>query len=117
MRPDRERALSLIRAGQPAAAKALLEEIVGTDGADAEAWYLLGNIHGSNGSHERALACFEKAAQLRPDVADVARNLGATLQILGRTDDAVECYRRFLRQAPGTAEIHYNLGNALAELG
>lgn len=45
------------------------------------------------------------------------RNLGATLQILGRTSEAIERYRRFLGEAPGTAEIYYNLGNALADTG
>ena len=115
MRPDRERALSLIRAGQLAAAKPLLEQVVAANGSDAEAWYLLGNLHGSSGDHERALACFEKASRLRPDVADVARNLGATLQILQRREEAIACYRRFLARAPGSPEIYYNLANALAD--
>jgi len=115
MRPDRERALSLIRAGQLAAAKPLLEEVVAANGGDAEAWYLLGNIHGSSGDHERALACFGKAFELRPEIADIARNLGATLQLLERREEAIACYRRFLSRAPGSPEIYYNLGNALAE--
>jgi len=115
MRPDRERALSLIRAGQPAAAKPLLEEVIAANGRDAEAWYLLGNIHGSGGEHERAVGCFGKAFELRPEIADIARNLGATLQLLGRREEAIACYRRFLAHAPGSPEIYYNLGNALAE--
>lgn len=107
----------MIRGGQLAAGKALLEELVAAQPRDAEGWYLLGNIHGGGGDHERAVVCFANALQLRPEVADIARNLGATLQILQRVDDAIECYRRFLRQAPGSADIYYNLGNALADTG
>src|SRR5262245_46310735 len=84
---------------------------------DAEGWYRLGNAAGQGGDHERAASCFAKALELRPRTPEIVRNLGATLQILGRTDEAIECYRRFLREAQGTAEIYYNLGNALADSG
>ena len=84
---------------------------------DAEGWYRLGNTHGQSGDHERAALCFAEALKLRPQTPEIVRNLGATLQILGRTDEAIECYRRFLQKTPGTAEIYYNLGNALADSG
>ena len=84
---------------------------------DAEGWYRLGNTHGQRGDHERAVACFARALDLRPQTPEIVRNLGATLQILGRTSEAIECYRRFLEKSPGTAEIHYNLGNAFADAG
>ena len=84
---------------------------------DAEGWYRLGNSHGQSGDHERAVFCFAKALELRPGTPEIVRNLGATLQSLGRTEEAIECYRRFLRGSPGTAEIYYNLGNALADTG
>ena len=84
---------------------------------DAEGWYRLGNARGQSGDHERAASCFAKALELRPLTPEIVRNLGATLQILGRTGEAIECYRSFLQKAPGTAEIYYNLGNALADTG
>jgi len=70
---------------------------------DAEGWYRLGNTHGQSGDHERAARCFAEALKLRPQTPEIVRNLGATLQILGRTDEAIECYRRFLQKTPGTA--------------
>jgi protein O-GlcNAc transferase len=84
---------------------------------DAEGWYRLGNACGQRGEHQRAAVCFANALALRPQTPEIVRNLGATLQILGRTGEALECYRRFLQEAPGTAEIYYNLGNALADTG
>ena len=79
--------------------------------------YRLGNTCGQSGDHERAAFCFARALELRPQTPEIVRNLGATLQILGRTGEAIECYRRFLEKSSGTAEIHYNLGNALADSG
>ena len=70
-----------------------------------------------NEEHAAAAEHFGKALALQPRAPEIARNLGATLQILGRTQEAIDCYARFLRLAPGTADIHHNLGNALADSG
>jgi predicted O-linked N-acetylglucosamine transferase (SPINDLY family) len=63
------------------------------------------------------MRCYRKALQLNPRFADAARNLGAILQDLQRTDEAIECYKRALSQGAAIADIHFNLGNALADAG
>ena len=91
--------------------------MIAVDPAHADAHYFLGNIFGQRGDHEAAERCFSAALQARPGFAAAARNLGATLQLLGHTVEAIDCYRRFLAQGPGSADIYLNLGNALADSG
>ena len=67
---------------------------------------LLGQLHESVASHERAL-------QIKADFAGAHNNLGNTLKDLGQFADAVARYRRALTAEPELAPAHSNLLLAL----
>ncbi|MBF0346466.1 MAG: tetratricopeptide repeat protein [Magnetococcales bacterium] len=46
------------------------------------------------GQHDRAVACFEKALEVRPDDPKVHRALGFTLEQMGRHVDSVAQFKK-----------------------
>jgi len=60
---------------------------------------------------------FKAAIKLRPAIAELHCNLGAALQHVGRSADAVAACRRAIALKPAYAEAHFNLGCALLALG
>src|SRR5439155_20556232 len=64
-----------------------------------------------------AIACFRRALELKPDLADAHSNLGNALHAQGKLAEAKACHRRALQLRPDLAEAHTNLANALKDLG
>ena len=64
---------------------------------------------------DEAISCFQRAADLRPDVPDAWRNLGTALADAGRFDEAIACYQRVLVLAPNDRQALYSLGNLFEE--
>ena len=64
-----------------------------------------------------AIAEFDLALQLKPDLADAHYNLGIALMRLGRLPEAMDQWQRALRIQPDYVEAHYNIGVALMRLG
>jgi predicted O-linked N-acetylglucosamine transferase (SPINDLY family) len=61
-----------------------------------------------------AVACFEKALTLSPGYGNAGNNLGNTLRVLGRTDEAIAAWRRTVSAGPHSL-AYFNLGRALYE--
>ena len=110
----------------PAAARETVEAI----NARVRVWHAMGRIeldgkHYANAkvSFENEVAAAEAAIKLSPDSATAIRNLalaqqqlGTTLEMLGRVDDAIACYRRALaldeervQRLGGTADARLDL--------
>ena len=66
---------------------------------------------------DEAVAEFEEALRIRPDLAEARFNLGAALERRKNIDAALEQYRQAVRYEPTLAEAHYNLGVILANRG
>ena len=64
-----------------------------------------------------ALESFEKAIELKPDLAVAWFNKGAMLDRLGRYDEALESFEKAIELKPDLAEAWYNKGVALERLG
>ncbi len=109
----KHRALALFRAGQLAQAKTLYEEISEADRRDADAWYMLGTIHGMQGESKQAASCLRKVIELRPTHALAFNDLGLELNHQGRGEEAIKCYKKALQLQPDLALAHCNLGSAL----
>jgi tetratricopeptide (TPR) repeat protein len=71
------------------------------------------------GRYREALTAFREEAERRPASADAAANVAATLERLGRHDEAVRECERALALGPSPrveAAVRYNLGTALLAL-
>ena len=79
----------------------------------AEAHGNLGLALYEQGRLDEAIAAYNRAIALRPDLAGVQNNLGVALRDQGRPDEAIAAYRRAIALKPDHAEAHNNLGNAL----
>ena len=69
------------------------------------------------GQIAEALACYQRAVQLKPDYAEAHYNLGTALQAQGQIAEALACYQRALQLKPDFAEAHNNLGTILQAQG
>ena len=65
---------------------------------------------------DEALASFNQALQLEPNVADRHYNCGVTLKALDRLDDALASYDQAIRLNPGFASAYNNRGLILHAL-
>ncbi len=105
-------ALALYRAGDLAAAAAMLERVVAHEPGRGEAWHLLGVIRSQAPDQEGALAALERAIALRPEDAEILGNL-ARLQIKRKQfGEAASLLQKAVTLAPRDAELWRNLGLA-----
>ncbi len=80
-------------------------------------WSELGGSLAAGGRYEEALACYDRALRLKPDVPQWLSHRGNALRNLGRFDEAEADLRRALRLRPDFAGAHFDLGNVLYSLG
>jgi len=66
---------------------------------------------------EEAVVCFERALQLKPEMAAVHYNLGNALHALDRLEEAEASYERAVALDPDYAKAYHNLGCVLCAQG
>ncbi len=113
----KENAAILLRDNRLQEALSLYDQVSRIDNQDAEAWFMLGGIHGRLGSHEQAVNCCQRVVAIEPQNAAAYCNMGNALQALGRLNEALSCYQQALRLQPGLADAHYNMGNWMRDQG
>lgn len=95
-------AVLLVRDGQIEKAQGLVEEEIALkDPNDAEAYFLLAQIHRELGDLEAAKDAASKGLALEPTAADMRILYGDILVELGKKELATEQYRQALRFLPG----------------
>ncbi|MFT4117060.1 tetratricopeptide repeat protein [Bradyrhizobium sp.] len=77
----------------------------------------LGNALVAAGRIDEALRVFDKAVQLRPDDAELWRQMGDGLTQARRPNDALLCFRRALELDPNHADAAYKIGHILHGAG
>jgi regulator of sirC expression with transglutaminase-like and TPR domain len=77
-----------------------------------EAWGNLGVAYDAMGSGDKALAMFEKARQVDPDLKDISRNLGSLFVKQKQYDRAAAEYERGLDGDPNSPDLLYGLAYA-----
>jgi protein O-GlcNAc transferase len=95
----------LKRAGRLAKAVEVLELARKLRPQDLSPWQNLGNVHGSLGNHEKAVACYRGAIRIERKSPELYRLLARELLVLDEIDPAVESLRRGLMLAPGDHTI------------
>ena len=83
---------------------------------DAQACLARGNDYFSREDYAAALACYDRALELKPDNARAHGNRGAALGRLGRNGEALAACDRALELRPDDADTHCNRGAALLRL-
>lgn len=96
----------------------LVEAAMGYDGVvaavpqDFESWNNLGNVRADLGDVMAAIAAFERALELRPDVVPIYLNLSELLAQAEMTDNRQNLMRQAARIVPGDAQVQAELGLA-----
>ena len=87
---------------------------------DKQAYYAainndLGLARKVAGDLPTAVAYYQQAIALQPDLGIFHYNLGVALQEQGKLEDAISCYEEALKLQPEAAEIHYTIANILQQ--
>jgi len=77
----------------------------------------LGLALAGRGQVDEAIAHYQQALTIKPDLATAYYNFAFVLAHLGRLDEAIAHYRKGLDFKPEDAEAHYQLGRALQMQG
>ena len=83
-------------------------------------WLAHGNLGMAleeEGKVQEAIAHYEQALWLKPDMVEAHNNLGTVLLQEGKIEDAIKHYGQALRIDPNNAQAHFNLGGALEQAG
>jgi tetratricopeptide (TPR) repeat protein len=96
---------------------AILRRVLDQDPNVIDAWFMLGNVHGSRGKPEQAIEYFKKALALKPDDEMAVVNMAHAYRNLGRDEDALIGYRRFLELDPKNAQVRHEASQILIDRG
>ena len=93
------------------------ERALALEGATAEIWFNLGNVHFVLDCKPAAAQAFAAALELEPDYVEAWNNLANVHSELGHHAEALKAYARALALAPDYADAHYNCAETLAAIG
>ena len=113
----KRKAVALVQTRRFQEARDLCEQVCKTDPVDAEAWLMLGAVHGLLGNPADAVACCHRATSLEPGNSQAHYNLATALKDLGRFEEAADAYRQALRCKPDYVDAWDALGFVLMSLG
>lgn len=83
----------------------------------AEYYLRLGEDYFKKGQYEKAIAEFEKVAELEPESANIYVALGLCYHSSGQYREAIEQYQKAVRIDSANADAYANLGYAYGTLG
>src|ERR1700679_1217898 len=107
---DEQTLLTLLKEGNPSAALALARDLTRRFAERGLGWKVLGALLWAEGCSAEALNAMQNSLRLLPRDAEAHSNLGQTLAMLQRFDEAEVCLRRPLQIDPNFATAHYRLG-------
>jgi tetratricopeptide (TPR) repeat protein len=91
-------------------------QLVSTD-TQAQEWFYQGLQQAKTGDLSGAIASYNQALQINPNMYEVWFNRGLTLFHLGQFEDAIASYDRALLIKQDSPKAWYNRGGVLGELG
>jgi tetratricopeptide (TPR) repeat protein len=109
LRPEHQRAQSLIDGAAWQQAEAELTRMTTANAADAQAWHLLGTLHYRRAAYPEAERAFRNRLALAPQNPIAHYSLAITLEKTGRLDEAKLLLRAALELDPGLAEARAHL--------
>jgi predicted O-linked N-acetylglucosamine transferase (SPINDLY family) len=109
-------ALGHMQAGRLSLAESVYEQILLTNGKQADALHMLGLVLAKQGKYSEALGLIKQALDVRPNEVGFLLNLGNVQLDAGNCDSALESYEKALDLRRNMPEIHNARGNALRAL-
>lgn len=109
-------AVALHQQGHLAQAKAIYTSLLDEDGANADAWHLLGMVAYQEKNYPLASDLIHKAIAINPNMAGYYSNLGLVLRELGQFESALASYQKSLAVRPDVAETYNNQGIVYAAM-
>jgi tetratricopeptide (TPR) repeat protein len=106
-----------LHSGHPAMAADLIGKAVAVDASDAGYHLDFGAALSAQGKLEEAIASYERALELNPNMPEVLCNLANAVLRLGRAGEAIARYEQALAIAPDVPQALANLGNILWQQG
>jgi tetratricopeptide (TPR) repeat protein len=89
---------------------ATLQQVVGQDPKNAQAWTQLGNDYFDTNQPQKAVEAYGHVLELQPGNADVLTDQGVMYRALGQFDKAVENFRKANEANPRHLQSLFNLG-------
>jgi tetratricopeptide (TPR) repeat protein len=108
---------ALLDQGQLPAAAEALDAALKLDDTQPRAWLYRGAVHFARKERSEAIACFRKAADLKPSYLQAHFNLGTCLKEEGDEPGAIAAFQNAVRAEPLSAPAHANLGALLVKTG
>lgn len=105
-------AFECLEQGGVAQAREQCEALLGQNGGDADALYVLAMAEARSGDLESAARRLSRVATLQPKLPPIHHQLANVYQDQGKLDRAIASYRRAIRLKRDLAEPHNDLGTA-----
>ena len=70
-----------------------------------------------SGQLEAAAGFYQQVLELKPDVAQIHRELGLVLKKQGKLEAAIACYQQAIKLEPDYLDVYINLGVSLRKVG
>lgn len=112
----KQQVTSLVRRGELAQARLLLERVLDQGQRDPEVLILLATLHGMTCEYDKAKLLARQAIAITPDNADAHYCLGNALRSLGDTGGALSNYQAALQAVPGHVQALLGIGVICADL-
>lgn len=106
---DKRQLMMLIQEQRFEEACQLGETICERNAGDAEAWFLLGAVHGQLGNYPDAENCCRRALGLQPEHPALHHNLAVALLYQDKLDAASDSYLKALKLSPGNVSAYNEL--------
>ncbi|MEG4147112.1 tetratricopeptide repeat protein [Microcoleus sp. Pol12B5] len=97
--------------------QSLIDEDGQTPEQQAELFYEQGLLYDYAEEYAKAIASYDKALEIKPDLHEAWYNRGIVLRKLGRLEEAIASYNKALEIKPDLHEAWNNRGYALNDLG
>ena len=112
----KKQALALLEEHRLTEARDLFAEVCKIDPLDAEAWFRLGTTNIELSAMKQAEGCFRRVVELQPRLVIAYYNLGRSIELQGRGDEAVAVYQKLLQIAPHS-EAYFNIATIYTHQG
>ncbi len=89
---------------------AMLQQVVGQDPKNVQAWTQLGNDYFDTNQPQKAVEAYGQVLAIQPANADVLTDQGVMYRALGQFDKAVENFRKANEANPRHLQSLFNLG-------